>query len=152
MQKQVATFLWLLACSRSSSPYIVPEGFFILRSYSAQFAKGCIWVNVCLVFGPWSWNTCANSNDWLKSWWLPMDTGSYFMSYPRGKLETSVPCWKGPSSKCPGLGAKPHCLSHTVKPKLSSVYGSSLLLEDHNSLMLLAGELSCTGHCITVVV
>lgn len=41
------------------------------------------------------------------------------------------------------LGAKPHwgCLNHTVKPKLSSVYGSCLILRDHNSAVLLAGEL-----------
>lgn len=94
---------------------------------------------MCLVFG--SWNACASSKDCLKSCqWVQGVTSS-------PKLEEN---WKHlclserdfPVSVL-AFGANPHwgCLNHTVKPKLSSVYGSSLILKDHNSAVLLPGEL-----------
>lgn len=141
-------FLWLLACSRNSSPYTVPEVFFILSFYIAQFAKR----STGLVYVTWSWNACASSKDWLKSCqWVQRVT-----SCPKSEESWKHLCLAErdfPVSVL-ALGAKPHwgCLNHTVKPKLSSVYGSSLILKDHNSAVLLAGELSCTGHCTTAVV
>lgn len=144
MQKQVVTFLWLLACSRSSSPYIVPEGFFILSSYIAKFAKGCTQGKTCLIFCPWSWNACANSKDWLQRCrWVQ---GLTSCLEPEESWKHLCPAERDFPVSVLALGAK-HlwgCLNHTVKPKLSSVYGSSLVPKDHNSVIVLAREMSCT--------